>query len=347
MSSYSEKRFFTPSIFEYQPVGSKKVVSLIPKKRLGKGGFGFVYRSTDTRSNKEYALKFESIDPPNEPPYNIFAELRTMLTADKIKTLNNFAVISRRVVMPINIYQQNIHYLKGYSKYIGLSESTPMIVGKKDKQLKQSVVFVEPLVHGETLDKIIQNKLNMPYVKRLEIMLNLLTGLSIFHAEDLVLSDIKPGNIMIDDGKPKFIDFSGGCWRDFCNKGGAYTKHYRSPDLIKRDRTSSILQLKEGDVYSLGITFVELLTGRVPYGNTQQMTRVMRSFFQKNHYDTIRDDLNSRVIRLMRNYPEDIQSLVKSMVEPDFQHRVTALRAFHHLQDILRKRKKTTKTPTV
>jgi serine/threonine protein kinase len=120
-------------------------------------------------------------------------------------------------------------------------------------------------VKGTTLDKIIENN-NIDISFSVNIINQLLEGLSYAHKQSIVHRDIKPSNIIIDpDNRVKILDF-GIAKMVLSNSNLTKTGTrmgsicYMSPEQI----LGKELDLKT-DIYSAGITFYELLSGQLPY----------------------------------------------------------------------------------
>eukprot|EP01012_Entosiphon_sulcatum_P053919 TRINITY_DN7429_c0_g1_i1.p1 TRINITY_DN7429_c0_g1~~TRINITY_DN7429_c0_g1_i1.p1 ORF type:complete len:515 (-),score=60.15 TRINITY_DN7429_c0_g1_i1:438-1982(-) len=91
---------------------------------------------------------------------------------------------------------------------------------------------------------------------------DVLNGLHYLHQNDILHRDIKPHNILLDsNGNCKLSDF--GCARmspqTFDTNGLTGTPLYLAPELINGKVT------KGCDIWAVGITLVQLMTGSVPY----------------------------------------------------------------------------------
>ena len=106
-------------------------------------------------------------------------------------------------------------------------------------------------------------------IRAIDIFIKILEGLKHIHEKNIVHRDIKPSNIMIDDkDNIKLLDF--GIAKDYQNDpqltrlgqnvGG--TPMYMSPEHISNTKINM-----QSDIYSLGITFWQMLTGKSPYEN--------------------------------------------------------------------------------
>ena len=121
---------------------------------------------------------------------------------------------------------------------------------------------------GNQLDDYI-NKVSGPIneIRAIDIFLQVLDGIHHIHKLNIVHRDIKPSNIIIDENdKIKLLDF--GIAKDYSNDpnltvvgqsvGG--TPMYMSPEHISNAKITV-----QSDIYSLGVTFWNMLTGKAPY----------------------------------------------------------------------------------
>jgi len=121
---------------------------------------------------------------------------------------------------------------------------------------------------GVTLKDLIGKIGPVPYERAVPIMLQILRTLQFIHAKDIIHRDIKPSNIMIDtehNDAVKVMDFgiAKAMGSMFKTRTGTTmgSPFYMSPEQILHGNR---LDLRT-DIFSLGITFFEMLSGRLPY----------------------------------------------------------------------------------
>ena len=100
-------------------------------------------------------------------------------------------------------------------------------------------------------------------------------GLQHIHENDLVHRDIKPSNLMLtDDGVLKILDL--GIAKLCDSKNGALTQvgtYFGTPDYISPEQIATTADVDiRSDIYSLGCTAYQLLTGIPPYGGSEYET---------------------------------------------------------------------------
>lgn len=129
-----------------------------------------------------------------------------------------------------------------------------------DKNLHY-IVF--ELVEGITLKKYIEKKGKLEIRESIGIAMQIAQGMEAAHERKIVHRDIKPQNIMISkDGKVKVTDFgiAKATSSQTLNSATMGSVHYISPEQARGGYCD-----ERSDIYSLGITMYEMLTGHVPY----------------------------------------------------------------------------------
>jgi len=123
--------------------------------------------------------------------------------------------------------------------------------------------IVMELVEGITLKKYIEKKARLSYKEAVSIAIQVCMGIEAAHNNHIIHRDIKPQNIIISkDGKVKVTDFgiAKAATSNTITSNVMGSVHYTSPEQARGGYSD-----EKSDVYSLGITLFEMLTGRVPF----------------------------------------------------------------------------------
>lgn len=123
--------------------------------------------------------------------------------------------------------------------------------------------IVMELVEGITLKAYIAKKGKLSVREATSIMLQVAAGLEAAHNNGIIHRDVKPQNIIISvDGKAKVADFgiARAASSNTINSSAMGSVHYSSPEQTRGGYSDA-----KSDIYSLGITMYEMLTGRVPF----------------------------------------------------------------------------------
>lgn len=202
---------------------------------LGEGGMGVVYRARDMALGRDVALKCLHLNLAGDP------EVR-----------NRFAREAR-------VLSQWSH---------------PGAVSVYDFIEHEHVLaIVMELVEGENLAQhLVRWRGKMPYDEIRGVMGDVLLAMDDAHANGVIHRDLKPDNVLVrrDGGRlhPKIADF--GIAKVL--EGTTYTVsgallgtcRYMSPEQVK---TPSLADHRS-DIYSLGVTLYELVTGKPPFDGT-------------------------------------------------------------------------------
>lgn len=142
--------------------------------------------------------------------------------------------------------------------------SHPNIVNVYDVGEENGIHYiVMELVQGITLKKYIEMKGKLEIKEALNISVQIASGLQAAHDNRIIHRDVKPQNIIMSrDGKVKVTDFGIAKMADSTTvtTNAAGSVHYISPEQARGGYSDA-----KSDIYSLGITMYEMLTGRVPF----------------------------------------------------------------------------------
>lgn len=177
------------------------------------------------------------------------------------------------------------------------------------------------LIEGKMLHEIVTE---ISLEQKVKIMMTIAEAVHEAHKRGLIHRDIKPSNILVEtneagEWKPYIMDF--GLAREVGAKGMTVTgilvgtPAYMAPE--QAEGVTSKLD-RRTDVYGLGATLYEVLTGRVPFEGDSAVTILMK---------LIKDDPKP-VREIEPSIPRDLEAIALKSLEKEPQHRYESARAF-------------------
>lgn len=131
-------------------------------------------------------------------------------------------------------------------------------------EVENNYFIVMEYIKGESIGKIIKDQGAFEFNVAINIFKQILSGIAHAHSKGIIHRDIKPNNFLLTPNVVKITDF--GIAHIISDTGltvaGAVlgTPKYMSPEQILGEKIDH-----RSDVYSLGISFYEMLTGKVPF----------------------------------------------------------------------------------
>ncbi len=210
---------------------------------LGRGGMGIVYKAEDTTLEKIVALKM--IDPKLSENETFLRRFRT--EAKALAKLHDPNIVS--------------------------------VFALRDTEY--GLCLIMEYVEGTTLAELMETSGTIHYSEVVPLMKQCLKAIGHAHKVGVIHRDIKPRNIMIADGHfVKVMDF--GLARIEHNPDstvtsiGGGTYKYMSPEQIKSMGSVD----HRSDIYSLGMTFYEVLAGRTPFEDSDTEFIILKTIVE-------------------------------------------------------------------
>lgn len=133
--------------------------------------------------------------------------------------------------------------------------------------------IVMELVEGITLKRFIEKKGKLEVKEAVGIAIQIAQGMEAAHDNHIIHRDIKPQNIIISrDGKVKVTDFgiAKASNSNTITSNAMGSVHYLSPEQARGGYSD-----EKSDIYSLGVTIYEMLSGKVPFAGDNTVSVAM------------------------------------------------------------------------
>ena len=172
--------------------------------------------------------------------------------------------------------------------------------------------IVNEYMKSQTLRDVLDYKKNLGLNETCQIMLQLCDAVIEVHSKNIIHRDIKPQNIYyLSDGTVKLSDFGISVLLNSPlnvneNKKVMGTVQYLAPELVYGKKCSF-----QSDIYAMGITMFELLTGQVPF-DASKVSDIA--------YMQVNDEMPS-VLTIIPTLPKEVDKIVQKATAKDVQGR--------------------------
>jgi len=258
--------------------------------KIGTGGMSDVYKAKDHKLNRFVAIKVLK---------NEFSENKNFVSKFRVEAQSAAILMHSNIVTVYDVGDEGgIHYI------------------------------VMELVEGITLKKYIEKKLRLSVKEAVSIAINVSMGIESAHNNHIIHRDIKPQNIIISkDGKVKVTDFgiARAATSNTITSNAMGSVHYTSPEQARGGYSD-----EKSDIYSLGVTLYEMLTGRVPFDGETTVSIAIKHIQEempspREYVDDIPISVEQIIRKCCQKNParryqsmgELIVDLKKSLITPD------------------------------
>lgn len=190
------------------------------------------------------------------------------------------------------------------------------------------IFIISRLVSGITLDEHVSLHLrNRPdFVEKIcQSVFPVMDALDYLHAKNILHMDIKPSNIMIENGSNIRLMDLGIAFASHNNTGGSIpgsgygsglggTPQYAAPEQMSRDKEAPVAVNKTTDIYELGMTLYELLAGNNPF----DCPTIEETLEKQKH----------AILPAIPGVPEEVMHVIWKATEKEQKKRYQAVRDF-------------------
>jgi len=243
--------------------------------------------------------------------YELTGKINTGGMAEIHKALHrgNGNVYALRIMLPgITKTSKNIRQFIGGAE-IARGLNHPNIVGIVDIVLDKEMPYVVmEYVDGNNLKHCLLRHERIVTDDPLDILMQVACGLQCLHSNKIIHRDIKPENILVStEGRVKIADFGLAVRKDrdqLVSRAISGSKSYIAPERVLHERYD-----ERADIYSLGITAYELLTGQLPYSGKSDQEVLSKHVSERVRPKPIR--------RFNRCVPRTLEEIVMTCIQKD------------------------------
>ena len=254
------------------PVGGEDVPGYHDLQRVGRGGFSVVYRARQDQLDRVVAVKVLSVE---------FIDSQ----------------VRKRFLREVQLTSR----LTGHPNVVTVLDSGMTAAGRP-------YIAMEYFERGSLRDRLAAEG-PLPVEDVLRIGVKVAGALATAHHEGVLHRDVKPQNILVSRyGEPALADFGTARLTDALDVSArteALTPYHAAPEILRGESPSTAC-----DVYSLGSTLYQLLTGRPPYqsedgGIAALLLRVLREDPPPIARPDVPPAVGAALLRAMAKTPAD------------------------------------------
>ena len=249
------------------------------ERKIGEGGMSVVCGATDIITKKPVAIKIIKGDMMGNP-INLSRFEREARAAASLSHPNIVRVIN-----------------------LGTYEGRPYMANE--------------FINGQNLRDIL-DKRSIGFLEACDIMYQLTSAVAHAHEHSVIHRDIKPQNVYLTaDGTIKLGDFGIATFENSARLTRSETiigsVHYLAPEISRGQQASY-----QSDIYSLGVTFFELITRRVPFEDDTPVSVAIRHIKDKfpsprKYIPSTPKEIERIILKACKKNPQERYKTVKDM----------------------------------
>ena len=306
-----------------------EVVSLLGSHEEGSGLLGTLDDDADDATEQ-----LDRISRALAGRYEIEAEAGRggMATVYRAKDLKHHRTVAIKVLHPF------LAHSLGVDRFLAEIETTagllhPHILPLFDSGEADGLLFyVMPFVEGESLRQRLERERQLPVEDAVQIATRMAEALDYAHRRNVIHRDIKPGNVLLQDGQPAIADFGialavGAARTDRLTQAGHSlgTPRYMSPEQVTGDQVVG----PASDQYALACVLHEMLVGEPPHtgGSTDSVLRKIVRGLEVSPREvrkSIPRHVDSAIRRALERLPADrfreAKDFAQALVDPTFRY---------------------------
>jgi serine/threonine protein kinase len=287
---------------------SKNKIQIQLNEIIGQGGEGVVYKAYS--NNTRIVAKKQDFNNRDLEFSSIINSLAASLVLSSEKSACDKHIMC---LIGIVISSDRLPRFRAYINDLEKNPSLETLIYTSDSMPYEDFYWLYEYIEGEQLDRVIHTN---TYVAE-DLCNQLLEAVNFIHSNQIVHLDIKPDNIMITKtNELKLVDLGFLCKvaGRSCKIRGS-TADYSAPNLnIKPEsNTQRINQLYKADIFALGLTLYEIMTGTIGMNAEKSL-----SFQESGHLEL--------------DFPKDVDKwkpMIQAMVSYNPDERPTAQEALH------------------